>query len=151
MTQVASADISKLATALRTSGKESDATTHQVLMDAANYILSEMEVNVPVDSGNLRRSLGIRVKSDRIEIGPDAKVAPYAGYVEFGTAPHTIRPKAGKTLRFTVDGKVVYARVVNHPGTKPQPFVQPAFEKWVESLGEMAAEANIKVIAREAA
>ena len=42
-------------------------------------------------------------------------------------------------------GKVV-TRKVHHPGTKPHPYVEPAFEAWVDSLGTMAAEANIKVI-----
>jgi len=40
----------------------------------------------------------------------------------------------------------VFATKVNHPGTKAQPYVRPAFDAWVDSLGTMAAEANVKVI-----
>jgi hypothetical protein len=47
---------------------------------------------------------------------------------------------------FKMNGTTVYAKKVNHPGTKAQPFVRPAFEAWVDSLGTMAAEANIKVL-----
>lgn len=43
-----------------------------------------------------------------------------------GTRPHRITPVTAKALRFTVDGRVVYARVVNHPGNKANPFPQEA-------------------------
>ena len=151
MSSIASADVDRLANALRTSGKQSGATTQQVLIEAANYILTEMEVRVPVDTGRLRGSLGVRVEVDRVIVGPDPAIAPYAGYVEFGTAPHDIRPKnSGGALKFTIGGRTIYAKVVHHPGTAPQPFIRPAFQAWVDSLGEMAGEANIKVIQKEA-
>lgn len=148
MTAVGSADIHKLAEALRKSGRNANATTQQTLIEAANFLLTEMEIRVPVDSGDLRRSLSVRVESGRVLVGP---TAPYAGYVEFGTAPHEIRPKKqGGVLVFTAGGQKVYARVVKHPGTKPQPFVQPAFDAWVDSLGPMVAEANVKHLVEEA-
>ena len=150
MTTIASADITQLAEALRRSGKESEATTQRVLIESANYILTEMEVRVPVDSGNLRQSLGIKVEGDRVLIGPDAVQAPYGVYVEFGTKPHKITAKNGKALAFKMNGQNVVVRSVNHPGTRAQPFVQPAFDAWVESLGEMVAEANVKKLKREA-
>ena len=41
-----------------------------------------------------------------------------------GTRPHVIVPRKGRVLRFkTSDGRVVYARKVNHPGTRPNPFL----------------------------
>ena len=49
-------------------------------------------------------------------------------------------------LVFTVGGQKVFTRKVHHPGSKPQPYVMPAFQAWVDSLGTMAAEANIKVL-----
>lgn len=144
MTQVASADISRLADALRATAKDADVTTQRVLIEAANFILAEMEARVPVDSGDLRRSLRIKIEGDRIIIGPDT---PYASYVEFGTKPHQIKPKKpGGVLVFNAGGQKVYARVVNHPGTKAQPFVRPAFDAWAKSLGPMVAEANVKVM-----
>lgn len=144
MGAVGSADIHRLAEALRRSGQESHATTMGVLIEAANYILTEMEIRVPVDTGELRNSLSVQVMGDRVRIGP---TADHGVYVEFGTQPHEIRPKtAGGTLRFTINGRVIYAKVVRHPGTKAQPFVRPAFEAWVDSLGAMVEEANVKVI-----
>lgn len=51
---------------------------------------------------------------------------PAANFVMEGTKPHVIRPKGGGTLRFTVGSNVVYAKVVNHPGTKANPFLWKA-------------------------
>jgi HK97 gp10 family phage protein len=146
MGAVGQADISQLAQALNETAKMSGFTTQQVLIQSANHILAEMEARVPVKTGKLRGSLGIRVHTDSVIIGPNENIAPYAGYVEFGTKPHEIRPKTrGGVLVFYINGKKIVTRKVNHPGTQPQPYVRPAFEAWVDSLGTMAAEANIKV------
>lgn len=147
MGAVGQADISKLANALKQTAAQSNVTTQQVLIQSANHILAEMEVRVPVKTGVLRHSLSIRVEGDRVIIGPDPALAPYGGYVEFGTKPHEIRPKQKHgVLVFYINGRKIVTRHVNHPGTKPQPYVAPAFEAWVDSLGTMAAEANIKVM-----
>lgn len=145
MPSAASADLVKLRDAFEDAGQ--NISLQEVLQSAASYILAEMESRCPVDSGNLRRSLGIRVVGDRVIIGPDAELAPYAAYVEFGTRPHEIRPKKeGGVLVFRSQGRLVYARVVQHPGTKAQPFIRESFDAWVDRLGEMAAEAGIEEI-----
>lgn len=62
----------------------------------------------------------------------------YAHFVEFGTKPHIIKPKRGKRLAFVVASKVVAVPIVRHPGTKPRPFLGPAFDaKWREALEVM--------------
>jgi hypothetical protein len=49
---------------------------------------------------------------------------PAALFVTMGTRPHRIEPRRpGGVLRFTVDGRVVYARFVQHPGNKPNDFL----------------------------
>lgn len=54
---------------------------------------------------------------------------PAASFVLGGTRPHRIYPrKQGGVLRFTTGGKVVFARYVNHPGTKPNDFLLKALE-----------------------
>lgn len=141
-----SADITQLAEALRRTAEQSQTTTQQVLVSAANQILAEMEARVPVKSGKLRGSLRVMVDTDRVVIGPDTNQAPYAIYVEMGTRPHVIKPKRKDGfLRFQIGDKTIYARIVHHPGTKAQPYIRPAFQAWVDSLGTMAAEANVKV------
>lgn len=48
---------------------------------------------------------------------------PATLYVLNGTRPHIIRPRRAKALRFEVDGRIVYAQVVRHPGTRPNDFL----------------------------
>jgi HK97 gp10 family phage protein len=146
MGAVGQADITKLADALKQTAQQSQVTTQQVLIQASNHILAEMEARVPVKTGKLKGSLRIQVHTDTVIIGPNENQAPYAGYVEFGTKPHVIKPKSVHgVLVFYIGGKKIVTRKVNHPGTQPQPYVQPAFEAWVDSLGTMAAEANVQV------
>jgi hypothetical protein len=71
---------------------------------------------------------------------------PYAGFVEFGTKPHEIRPKSAKVLRFSVGGKTVYTKRVRHPGTKAQPFMKPAVDRVVGNFAEETADIGVKLI-----
>lgn len=50
--------------------------------------------------------------------------------VHNGSRPHPIFPRRrGGFLRFVVDGRVVYARKVNHPGYKGNPFLTDALKQ----------------------
>lgn len=49
-------------------------------------------------------------------------------YMEKGTAPHVIRPKNKKALRFTSGGSTIFAKRVNHPGIKARPIIDPTAE-----------------------
>lgn len=51
---------------------------------------------------------------------------PYAVFHHEGTRPHVIRPVRAKALRFTVGRVVVFAKKVNHPGTRPNRFLADA-------------------------
>lgn len=49
---------------------------------------------------------------------------PATLFVLDGTRPHIIRPRRKKgVLRFEVDGRVVYTKIVHHPGTRPNNFL----------------------------
>ena len=64
-----------------------------------------------------------------------------AVYIEEGTKPHVILPKKGKYLVFKVgtagslktgkmtESKKIFARKVNHPGTRANPYMKPAADK----------------------
>jgi len=148
VTTVASADITRLANAMRESAHDANITTQQVMIESANYLLSEMQARVPVDTGELRSSLTVKVEQNRVLVGPTAAYAPY---VEFGTKPHEIKPKnAGGVLVFNVGGRKVFAKKVNHPGTKAQPFVRPAYEAWVGSVAPLVGKANVKNLVENA-
>lgn len=55
--------------------------------------------------------------------------APLGDYITQGTKPHTIRPVSASVLRFEAGGGVVFARYANHPGTKPNPFIEQTLQR----------------------
>lgn len=80
---------------------------------------------VPVKSGKLRGSIRVVQARDvkgRYTVGYNVEAdAPYARYVHDGTRPHVI--VGNPLLVFQVGGATVFARRVNHPGTKANPFL----------------------------
>lgn len=104
---------------------------------------------VPVKTGNLRRTIRPGGLTETFTIVK--ATAGYAAYVELGTRPHVIRPKNGKVLAWPAKGSArlsgstkrggsrIFARVVHHPGTKPQPFLVPGAQQAIEdNLGVKA-------------
>lgn len=57
---------------------------------------------------------------------------PVAHYLEDGTRPHVIVPRAATRLVFRVEGRLVTTRKVNHPGTRAHKFVSEAAEAAAE-------------------
>lgn len=76
---------------------------------------------------------GIRTSIRYEADGPHGTITsthPATIYVVNGTRPHIIRPRRpGGVLRFTIGGRVVYARLVHHPGTKPNDFMVRALRE----------------------
>ena len=72
---------------------------------------------------------------------------PYASFVEAGTAPHEINARRAPVLRWETPDGPRFARTVQHPGTRQQPYMGPAVQKAervvtadVEAAVERAAE-----------
>lgn len=82
----------------------------------------------PVDTGRLRSSIVHVVKDSgrKLDISIGTNVN-YAADVEYGTAPHVIRPVNRKALWWP--GAAHPVASVNHPGTHAQPFMGPALEQ----------------------
>lgn len=62
----------------------------------------------------------------------DERNAGHVNYVEpyyYGSKPHIIRAKNGGMLRFVKDGKVIYRKVVRHPGNKPHNFIKDTLDR----------------------
>lgn len=88
-------------------------------------------------SNNLARSVIVDFKSFANPghgIYLDSGIAPYAAYVHEGTAPHVIKAVRKKVLAFVRGGKVMFRKQVNHPGTKPDPFLYEAADRGVNQL-----------------
>jgi hypothetical protein len=99
--------------------------------------VNRAKVLAPVQTGRLRSS--IRAEPPRIfslrgvaKVGSDLE---YAGFVNDGTGPHTIRPRTKQVLRFRVGGQVVFAKVVHHPGTRANPFLDRALREVAAQRG----------------
>ncbi len=99
--------------------------------------MNRAKVLAPVDTGRLRAS--IRIESRRTltlrsvyTIGSDVE---YAQMVHDGTWPHVIRPRQAQALRFRIGGRIVYAKVVHHPGTRARPFLAQAVREIAGSRG----------------
>ena len=91
---------------------------------------------VPVKTAILQGSIQMRPAVDdgaRISGYWGSFATKYAAWVEFGTEPHVIFPRTKKALFWP--GADHPVRMVNHPGTRPRPYLIPAMEQHYPSLG----------------
>lgn len=113
------------------------------LRSGARIIRDEAKRQVPVDTGDLQKSIkvltGRTAKRDSriVHVGVFGKDSRLAHLVEFGTAAHRIATKTKQVLAFLVGYSRVYARSVQHPGAKEKPFLRPAADA---KVGEVVAE-----------
>lgn len=76
---------------------------------------------------NAPRKTGVYQRS--IDYDGDKTVTANANYsadIEYGTNAHEIKPVNAKALHFKQNGKDVFYKKVNHPGTKPNPVLRNA-------------------------
>lgn len=80
--------------------------------------------DVGVKSGALRASIGSHMTLEAtglvMYVGSSNRVALMH---HEGTRPHIILPRTARALRFESHGKIIYAKKVNHPGTKANPYL----------------------------
>lgn len=98
------------------------------------------QVLAPVDTGNLRASGRMDLGRDRglLVIGGVEYTANYAAAVHEGRRALTIRAKGNGRLKFTVDGRTVYARQVHQPARAGRPYL-------AQALREVAAQEGFAV------
>lgn len=110
------------------------------------------KIRVPRRTRNLGRTIQPGLLTD--EQATVVVTADYAAAVELGSKPHLIRPRPGRigrngrpaalawggarrlsgSLR-TGASPEFFARWVNHPGTRPRPFLRPAAEEALHDEG----------------
>lgn len=100
------------------------------LRAGAAALLPEVKQRIPVDSGALRDSARITTRARGATVSASVKVgnsvAWYSHLVEYGTQAHTERPR-NRDGAMQFGGLTV--REVDHPGTRPQPFMRPAIDQ----------------------
>lgn len=103
-------------------------------------VQNEARRRAPVDTGRLRSSIVSRAETSGRSVGyVVGSNVNYAAAVEYGTAPHVIKPKYKQALYWP--GAAHPVAQVNHPGTRAQPFLRPAVE-----LTEIFFRANLSQI-----
>ena len=79
---------------------------------------------VGVDTGALRASITHRTTSQSYGVSTTVTASDNKAMMHHeGTRAHRIEPRRAQVLRFVVGGKVVYAKQVWHPGTKPNRYL----------------------------
>lgn len=101
---------------------------------------NELKHVCPVDKGRLKNSIKVQISANELRI----LMVDYGMAVEFGTKAHIIKPKNKKALSWTdKSGKKRVAKVVHHPGTKPQPFIRNTFYHKLKPIVLINAERYI--------
>lgn len=116
--------------------KRIEAAAKKAMEAGADELVEMMKRLVPVDSGDLRDSIGwtwgnapagssVIAQSDpderglRITVYAGNEKAYYAAWVEFGSAPHNVALGGGN--------KSFKGDAVGHPGSRAQPFFFPSY------------------------
>jgi len=105
------------------------ALAHQALDQAAAHTaFLARNTNLFKDRTGAARSSVTRGQSGEwaFYVRAGGRGAKHVLFLEEGTKPHVIAARRRKFLRFTVDGVVYFRRKVQHPGTKPRPFMREA-------------------------
>lgn len=105
-------------------------------------VVRHLQAEAPTKTGRLRGSIVAKDESG----GVGFYSVRYGRYVNDGTRPHTIIPRTARVLVFQVGGKTVFARQVNHPGTKANPFVRRALDASTDELKVLMLENGRRLV-----
>lgn len=137
----------KIQRALAKSPKIIGKRIDEAIKKSTSDISTEAAKNAPVDTGTLRRSIKRDITFRHLfgKIEPRTK---YAGWVHYGTRPHTINSPVKLGPKY--GNKWVYIK--QHPGTKAQPFFTDAVrseQKTVEDNFEKKLRQGLEEVARQ--
>jgi len=83
---------------------------------SALIVKDEMESNVPVKTGKLRRNIVADISGESATVGTNTG---YGLFVDLPTRPHIIRARDGGYLRIPLpNGQIIFRKQVFHTGTK---------------------------------
>lgn len=130
----------------------------EVFAESQRLMVAELREAAPLGAtGDTRRGIeSIPGGSAQRPAATIRSVGKGGDFVEDGTQSHVIRPRSGRALRFvggsgrvsqpspnqriaTRAGGVVFAKVVNHPGTPARRWFRPVVERFGEFLERAAA------------
>lgn len=116
----------------------------QLVRTAGNDVGGQTVLSSPVDTGLMRSRHGVSAPVANGNVASCELSADtfYAEWVAYGTRPHVIAPRNAALLRFQAGGRIRYARIVNHPGTRPRPewwSTETIQERWTAALERAAS------------
>lgn len=133
-----SSEVRKLAVDLHRAEGTVGARTSAAIRRTALAIERDAKILAPVDTSDLVNSISTDFEGDGRFASMSAEIGPTVDYgddVEYGTEPHVIRAKNGGKLVFRGrGGGLVFVDKVDHPGTAPQPYMGPAFDRHAPGL-----------------
>lgn len=109
----------------------------KLVLSTTRRTLNRGRVLSPWDTGNLRASHTMdvrRLKKGQVRGRVSTRVK-YALAVHEGAAPHVIRPKKKKALKFKMGGRTVIVKKVNHPGNPGRPWLHRAMVEIAHQRG----------------
>ena len=112
-------------------GKLPDAMQDGVMrrMSQIAYDNAQSGAGKHIQTGALFQSVFNRQVTGGRAVGHDRARAPHAPFVIQGTVPHTIRPKNKKALRWAGPNGFIFAKAVQHPGYRGDPYMVSAADK----------------------
>jgi hypothetical protein len=136
--EIDSSEVRKLAVDLDRGTGTVGARASAAIRRTAFAIEADAKIGAPVDTSDLANSISTDFFGDGRFASMGADIGPTVDYgddVEYGTQPHVIRAKNGGKLVFKGrDGRLVFVDKVDHPGTPPQPYMGPAFDRHAPRL-----------------
>ena len=113
----------------------------------AEVAQKEVSARAPRKKGVLAGDIIIEDK-DKSKVSATAIVKPgkrgwYGRILEGGAKAHTIKAKAKKLLS---NGNHVFGAVVQHPGIRKRPFMQPAFEAKQDAIRDAVQRVIFSVV-----
>lgn len=127
---------------------------NRTLRQTGALMTPALKANTPRRTGKLANSTRFQIKGTAedqvLEIRQGARTQQgvlYRPFVTQGTRPHEIRPVTAKALRFVVNGRTVFAKKVNHPGTKPNPYHVRTLNEQMPNVRRILNEEGVSVTA----
>lgn len=127
---------------------------NRTLRRIGKEVVPLLKNETPVRTGKLKSTTIFT-----IEGGPDAQSltirqgarsidgAFYGEFVREGTSAHIIKPKKAKALRFQIGNRVIFAKQVNHPGTRANKYHFRAMRIAKPKIDQIVIEENDRIAA----
>lgn len=100
------------------------------LNKGADGIAKSMRAKVQVDTGGTKESIKVVNPATPGDLHVEVHAGGASVFLEEGTKPHMIMPKFASVLAWDdpIMG-MMFASMVQHPGTRKYPFVKPALDE----------------------